>query len=143
MSNSIISSNEAPKPVGAYPHARRVGNLLFLSGVGPRIAAVCAVLLVHQPTNSRPKYLMAYAHVVLLGFLSCHLRNHCAVVGFDGPSSSFGTLALLPSPVKPGKCATDPFKIFGNVLSTPQNTATENTEADKYSSTDTGKTFIS
>jgi 2-aminomuconate deaminase len=38
MSNSIISSSEAPKPVGAYPHARRVGNLLFLSGVGPRIA---------------------------------------------------------------------------------------------------------
>ncbi|MBM3429069.1 MAG: RidA family protein, partial [Bacteroidetes bacterium] len=38
MSSSIISSNEAPKPVGAYPHARRVGNLLFLSGVGPRIA---------------------------------------------------------------------------------------------------------
>ena len=38
MSNSIISSSDAPKPVGAYPHARRVGNLLFLSGVGPRIA---------------------------------------------------------------------------------------------------------
>jgi len=33
-----ISTNDAPKPVGAYPHARRVGNLLFLSGVGPRIA---------------------------------------------------------------------------------------------------------
>lgn len=29
-------SNEAPEPVGTYPHARRVGNLLFLSGVGPR-----------------------------------------------------------------------------------------------------------
>lgn len=26
----------APKPVGAYPHARRVGNLLYLSGIGPR-----------------------------------------------------------------------------------------------------------
>lgn len=26
----------APKPVGLYPHARRVGNLLFLSGIGPR-----------------------------------------------------------------------------------------------------------
>ena len=38
MSNEIISSSNAPKPVGAYPHARRVGNLLFLSGVGPRIA---------------------------------------------------------------------------------------------------------
>lgn len=31
-----IYSNEAPDPVGLYPHARRVGNLLFLSGVGPR-----------------------------------------------------------------------------------------------------------
>lgn len=27
----------APEPVGLYPHARRVGNLLFLSGVGPRM----------------------------------------------------------------------------------------------------------
>jgi len=27
---------QAPEPVGLYPHARRVGNLLFLSGVGPR-----------------------------------------------------------------------------------------------------------
>jgi 2-aminomuconate deaminase len=33
-----ISSERAPKPVGLYPHARKVGNLLFLSGVGPRIA---------------------------------------------------------------------------------------------------------
>jgi 2-aminomuconate deaminase len=32
----IINSEKAPEPVGAYPHARRVGNLLFLSGVGPR-----------------------------------------------------------------------------------------------------------
>ncbi len=31
-----IYSNAAPEPVGAYPHARRVGNLLFLSGMGPR-----------------------------------------------------------------------------------------------------------
>ena len=32
-----FDSNNAPKPVGAYPHSRRVGNLLFLSGVGPRV----------------------------------------------------------------------------------------------------------
>lgn len=32
----IIESSRAPEPVGLYPHARRVGNLLFLSGVGPR-----------------------------------------------------------------------------------------------------------
>lgn len=29
-------SEQAPEPVGPYPHARRVGNLLFLSGIGPR-----------------------------------------------------------------------------------------------------------
>ncbi len=34
--NNIIRSNRAPEPVGSYPHARKVGNLLFLSGVGPR-----------------------------------------------------------------------------------------------------------
>jgi len=33
-----ISTSAAPLPVGAYPHARRVGDLLFLSGVGPRTA---------------------------------------------------------------------------------------------------------
>lgn len=33
---NIINSSKAPEPVGLYPHARRVGNLLFLSGVGPR-----------------------------------------------------------------------------------------------------------
>jgi len=36
MSQEAIISSKAPEPVGAYPHARRVGNLLFLSGIGPR-----------------------------------------------------------------------------------------------------------
>jgi len=37
MSNDDkINSENAPEPVGLYPHARKVGNLLFLSGVGPR-----------------------------------------------------------------------------------------------------------
>lgn len=31
-----IQSEKAPEPVGNYPHAKKVGNLLFLSGVGPR-----------------------------------------------------------------------------------------------------------
>ena len=31
-----FETNKVPKPVGLYPHARKVGNLLFLSGVGPR-----------------------------------------------------------------------------------------------------------
>ena len=33
---SSINSSKAPEPVGLYPHAKRFGNLLFLSGVGPR-----------------------------------------------------------------------------------------------------------
>ena len=33
---SKIESQNAPEPVGLYPHARQVGNLLFLSGIGPR-----------------------------------------------------------------------------------------------------------
>jgi 2-aminomuconate deaminase len=33
-----FSTDKAPKPVGLYPHARKAGNLLFLSGVGPRTA---------------------------------------------------------------------------------------------------------
>ncbi len=33
--NNVVS-NRAPEPVGAFPHAKRVGNLLFLSGIGPR-----------------------------------------------------------------------------------------------------------
>ncbi|SVD80790.1 uncharacterized protein METZ01_LOCUS433644 [marine metagenome] len=31
-----IESKKAPEPVGLYPHARQIGNLLFLSGIGPR-----------------------------------------------------------------------------------------------------------
>lgn len=36
MQDKAVHSSQAPEPVGLYPHARRVGNLLFLSGVGPR-----------------------------------------------------------------------------------------------------------
>src|SRR5215212_10131897 len=34
--SDVIRTDRAPKPVGPYPHARRVGNFLFLSGIGPR-----------------------------------------------------------------------------------------------------------
>lgn len=39
MTTASIAHNadKAPDPVGLYPHARQVGNLLFLSGVGPRV----------------------------------------------------------------------------------------------------------
>ena len=37
MSSQSFESFRAPEPVGAFPHAKRVGNLLFLSGIGPRV----------------------------------------------------------------------------------------------------------
>jgi 2-aminomuconate deaminase len=42
MSEAIHSKNAA-EPVGLYPHARRVGNLLFLSGIGPRVKGQKAI----------------------------------------------------------------------------------------------------
>jgi 2-aminomuconate deaminase len=36
LRDEAVISPRGPEPVGAYPHARRVGNLLFLSGIGPR-----------------------------------------------------------------------------------------------------------
>ena len=36
MSQAIFNSDRAPEAVGPYPHARRIGSLLFLSGIGPR-----------------------------------------------------------------------------------------------------------
>ena len=42
MSEPTLSSR-APEPVGPYPHARRAGSLLFLSGIGPRVRGSSAV----------------------------------------------------------------------------------------------------
>lgn len=36
MNGEKFNSNRAPQAVGLYPHARKVGNILYLSGVGPR-----------------------------------------------------------------------------------------------------------
>ncbi|HQX93488.1 RidA family protein [Thermomonas sp.] len=41
--NDAVHATAAPKAVGSYPHARRVGNLLFLSGIGPRDPATNAI----------------------------------------------------------------------------------------------------
>lgn len=51
---SGIKTSKAPDPVGAYPHARRVGNLLFLSGIGPR----------EPGTNRIPEGIEAQCHSV-------------------------------------------------------------------------------
>jgi len=51
---NVYDSDSAPKPVGAYPHARSVGDLLFLSGIGPR----------QRGTNSIPDGIEAQCRAV-------------------------------------------------------------------------------
>jgi 2-aminomuconate deaminase len=41
--NIALTEQQAPKPVGKYPHAKRVGDFLWLSGIGPRIAGSNAI----------------------------------------------------------------------------------------------------
>lgn len=41
--STSIDAERAPEPVGLYPHARKVGNLLFLSGIGPRVRGSKAI----------------------------------------------------------------------------------------------------
>ena len=40
---ATFESTRAPEPVGAFPHAKRVGHLLFLSGIGPRVRGSKAI----------------------------------------------------------------------------------------------------
>lgn len=49
--NEKLNSSSAPEPVGLYPHARRVGDLLFLSGVGPRKKGTKIIPGVEQDEN--------------------------------------------------------------------------------------------
>lgn len=42
--SEVVHADGAPKPVGRYPHARRVGDLLFLSGIGPRDPATNGIV---------------------------------------------------------------------------------------------------
>ncbi|GAA5075061.1 RidA family protein [Lysobacter panacisoli] len=42
--SDVVRASAAPRPVGQYPHARRVGELLFLSGIGPRDPASNAIV---------------------------------------------------------------------------------------------------
>ncbi len=51
--SDVIHTADAPMPVGAYPHARRVGNLLFMSGVGPRQAGTDKIPGVELDANGQ------------------------------------------------------------------------------------------
>lgn len=49
--NTAVDSSKAAEPVGKFPHARRVGNLLFISGIGPRERGTKKIPGVEQATS--------------------------------------------------------------------------------------------
>ena len=63
-----IVSSRAPRPLGPYPHARRLGNLLFLSGIGPR----------HRETEQIPEGIEAQTRACI--------ENVKAILAFAGSS---------------------------------------------------------
>ena len=73
-----ILSDKAPEPVGLYPHARKVGNLLFLSGVGPR----------NPGTNEIPGVVFDEAGKIIDYNISeqCHsvFNNVCSILEASG-----------------------------------------------------------
>ena len=88
-----FDSPRAPEPVGLYPHARRVGNLLFLSGVGPRergTKQIPGVELndagVKKPAAPRPKVKKVLA--VPDYFTAALKKNKKASATFEGFSYS-------------------------------------------------------
>jgi len=72
--SDVVRTEQAPAPVGAYPHARRVGNLLFLSGVGPRTPGTNVIpgnvhdeagALVHYDIEAQCRQVFANVRAVL------------------------------------------------------------------------------
>lgn len=66
MEQQTIHTTQAAKPLGAYPHARRVGNLLFLSGIGPRNAVDNSIpgLVLDAASNIQQYDIAAECHAV-------------------------------------------------------------------------------
>ncbi|MFC3816100.1 RidA family protein [Lysobacter sp. GCM10012299] len=72
--SDAIRAGAAPRPVGSYPHARRVGDLLFLSGIGPRDPASNAIVgnvhdaaghLISYDIDAQTRAVFANVHTVL------------------------------------------------------------------------------
>lgn len=78
--SGITITDQAAQPLGAYPHARRAGNLLFLSGIGPRSNADNSIpgLVVDDKGNKVSYDIEAECHAVF--------KNVKAVLDASGSS---------------------------------------------------------
>ena len=78
MSENSINSSKAPEPVGLYPHAKRVGNLLFLSGVGPREKGTKIIPGVELDANGK-SFQGKYGKYIRHPFSGVSLAEQCGV----------------------------------------------------------------
>lgn len=78
MSDSIILKDNAPRPVGSYPHARRVGEMLIMSGIGPRDPDTNQVSGDVRDTNGK---LMSYDIEAQCRAVFRNVRNVLAAAG--------------------------------------------------------------
>ena len=76
MNGEKFNSDRAPVAVGLYPHARKVGNLLFLSGVGPRKAGHTDIPGVTLNENGEIDILNFGSANINLCFVSWWFSNH-------------------------------------------------------------------
>ncbi|MAL02895.1 MAG: 2-aminomuconate deaminase [Arenimonas sp.] len=77
--SDIFRTDTAPRPVGAYPHARRVGQLLFLSGIGPRTPGSNAIPgNVYGPDGRLREYdIVTQCHSVFANVRAVLEASHC------------------------------------------------------------------
>ena len=72
MDNKELISSRAPAAVGAYPHARKVGNMLYLSGVGPRVKDLDHIPGVELDTDNN---IISYPFALILAVISAAFGN--------------------------------------------------------------------
>lgn len=101
---SSINAEAAPEPVGSYPHARRVGDLLFLSGVGPR----------KKGSKEIPGVTLNEAGEIISYNIEeqCHSVFHNVKVILEASGSSWGQLVDVTVFLTNMK---DDFKIFNKI----------------------------
>ena len=100
--NNKIKTDKAPEPVGNYPHARRVKDLLFLSGVGPRKPGTNVIPGVMMDGQGNP-----VGHDIEV---QCHSVSHLKplISGLNSPkrARAWQNIYLMPCPFGKGHFTT-------------------------------------
>ena len=95
-----IKINKAPKPVGAYPHSKKVGNFLFLSGVGPRKGDLDEIPGVNKDEDVLPKAFWIIAITIKPG--ARNSKNGISSTNFEDLPKAIAKIIKKSNVVKAG-----------------------------------------